>query len=231
MNMNIDKNMHGIPRIFSIMFVVYWFLSVLLLLFTGHGDLLMWLNRYSIAFLDLPMLIFTKTAHGTVGSILAIGVLLFYSFRGGAVLVSSLIIVGLFTNLAKRLLFFEQHRPFMVYDYADFERVVMEAPLTYFRSFPSGHTMTAFALATVLAVLFPKKWFVVVVFAWAALISFSRVYLCQHFYVDTVWGALFGYLSGFLAVLLISRWRALKQWPYAEKSGVQILILKLKCKS
>ena len=61
-------------------------------------------------------------------------------------------------------------------------------------SFPSGHAMTAFATAAVVAVLAPRlRW---PVLALAALIGFSRVYLGVHFWIDVLVGSLFGLAIG-----------------------------------
>jgi undecaprenyl-diphosphatase len=54
-------------------------------------------------------------------------------------------------------------------------------------SFPSGHAMSAFAVAVAIAVLSPRlRWPVLAV---AALIAFSRVYLGVHFWLDVLVGA------------------------------------------
>ncbi len=58
-------------------------------------------------------------------------------------------------------------------------------------SFPSGHTMTAFALYSLLALMLPyrfRKWAFFLAFT-AILVGFSRVFLVQHFLVDIVAGA------------------------------------------
>jgi membrane-associated phospholipid phosphatase len=61
-------------------------------------------------------------------------------------------------------------------------------------SFPSGHAMTAFATAGVVAVLAPRlRW---PVLALAALIAFSRVYLGVHFWIDVLVGSVLGFAIG-----------------------------------
>ena len=74
-------------------------------------------------------------------------------------------------------------------------------------SFPSGHTSTAFALATSLSLQY-KKWYVVVpAFAWATSVGYSRLYLGEHYPTDVFAGAAIGigsaYLSNWLTKKLI----------------------------
>lgn len=59
-------------------------------------------------------------------------------------------------------------------------------------SFPSAHASTAFAAATIMA-FFDKKrrWFYFLI---AILISYSRIYLGCHYFLDVIFGALLGYL-------------------------------------
>ena len=65
---------------------------------------------------------------------------------------------------------------------------LLEAPSTY--SFPSGHATVSFACATVLAFAVPRLR--VPLFALAALISFSRVYVGVHYPFDVLAGAALG---------------------------------------
>jgi undecaprenyl-diphosphatase len=61
-------------------------------------------------------------------------------------------------------------------------------------SFPSGHSMATFAVATVLAVRFPKvRWPVIFI---ALAVSLSRLFRASHFLTDIVAGAVLGVLVG-----------------------------------
>ncbi len=59
-------------------------------------------------------------------------------------------------------------------------------------SFPSGHSITAFATATALALLFPR--FRVLFFLFAALVAFSRVTRGAHYLSDVLVGSWLGVL-------------------------------------
>ena len=79
-------------------------------------------------------------------------------------------------------------------------------------AFPSGHTSSAFATATSLA-LTTKKWYVTVpALAWSAGVGYSRIYLGQHYPSDVIMGALVGSSSA-----LICHW-ASKQLAKRKKS-------------
>jgi undecaprenyl-diphosphatase len=72
-------------------------------------------------------------------------------------------------------------------------RVVGYHPETY--SFPSGHTATSFAAATVLAFAITKRR-AAITWALAAAVAISRVYIGVHYPLDVAVGALFGVALG-----------------------------------
>lgn len=75
-------------------------------------------------------------------------------------------------------------------------------------SFPSGHAMSAFAVAGAIALLAPRlRW---PVLGLAALIGFSRVYLGVHFWLDVLAGAALGMAIGALIAVAARRSPALR---------------------
>jgi membrane-associated phospholipid phosphatase len=67
------------------------------------------------------------------------------------------------------------------------------------QSFPSGHTMTAFALALFLSILIRNKFWGVLLLILAILVAYSRVYLFQHFPKDVFAGSIFGVFAVLIA--------------------------------
>lgn len=60
------------------------------------------------------------------------------------------------------------------------------------KSFPSGHTSTAFAAATSLALSYPKWYVIAPAYLWASSVGYSRMYLGVHYPSDVFIGALVG---------------------------------------
>ena len=84
---------------------------------------------------------------------------------------------------------FQRTRPFLtLYSHV----LLFQANCPKYFSFPSGHASTAFAAATVLT-FFDKKrnWFYYTI---AVLISYSRIYLGCHYFLDVLAGAILGWL-------------------------------------
>lgn len=69
-------------------------------------------------------------------------------------------------------------------------------------SFPSGHTGSAFAVATVMLLCMPKRYGIPAV-AVAVLIGLSRLYNVAHYPTDVIGGMLIGVVIGALAVKII----------------------------
>jgi undecaprenyl-diphosphatase len=63
--------------------------------------------------------------------------------------------------------------------------------------FVSSHAANCFNIAVFSLLLLRKRWFTVIILLWAALVSYSRVYLGVHYPGDIIGGALLGAGIGF----------------------------------
>ncbi len=68
--------------------------------------------------------------------------------------------------------------------------------------FPSCHSANSFALATFIALMFPRRKMVMFIFGWALLNSYTRLYLGVHYPGDLLVGAVIGSGFGFLCYRL-----------------------------
>jgi len=69
-------------------------------------------------------------------------------------------------------------------------------------SFPSGHTIAAFSIATVIARRYPnQRWVKYAAYGIAAAVGFSRLTLSAHFPSDVFVGGVLGYSISRFAVL------------------------------
>ena len=69
----------------------------------------------------------------------------------------------------------------------------------------SAHTATCFVIATYTSLIFKSKLYTLLIFAWAILVAYSRIYLGVHFPFDIMGGAITGYIMA-----LIATWGSLK---------------------
>jgi membrane-associated phospholipid phosphatase len=67
------------------------------------------------------------------------------------------------------------------------------------KSFPSGHTSTAFALATALSLEYPKWYIIAPSYMWACTVGYSRMRLGVHYPSDVACGAIIGSGCAFLS--------------------------------
>lgn len=71
--------------------------------------------------------------------------------------------------------------------------------------FVSSHAANSFALAIFITLFFKVRWVGISMFIWAAIVSYSRIYLGVHYPLDIMGGALVGIASGIL-IYHIEQW-------------------------
>jgi membrane-associated phospholipid phosphatase len=73
-------------------------------------------------------------------------------------------------------------------------------------SMPSGHTASAFNIATSITLFYPKWYVAFPAFTWASGVAYSRMYLGVHYPSDIIAGAILGSGSAWLTYYLNKKW-------------------------
>lgn len=171
-----------------LLLTAYFVLGGFLLFVIDKGDIVIYLNRLHNPVFDYFFKIWSFVGNGIFSGII---ILLVYPInkKKFVVLAVNSLIVGLLAQLFKRLVFPDMLRPLKILG-ADGFHFVDGVKVVSYHSFPSGHTASAFGLLVMLSLMFDNKRASFLFFVAAVLVAVSRMYLFQHFYMDTYAGAL-----------------------------------------
>jgi len=191
----------------------YWILALTFIaigaiasLVYGKGDFLIWLAHHRNTFLDYYFYYITKAGE-TIGFIV-VGLLLLISSWKRMVFVP---VIGVICTTLTYLLksFFQHERPALFLKKMDWvgpTDVMDYHMLTGHTSFPSGHSMAAWALFTLTAMMIRNTWVSVICLFLAISVSLSRIYLMAHFLEDVVFGACIGCVIAYGLYSLYELW-------------------------
>ncbi|WP_309568890.1 phosphatase PAP2 family protein [Clostridium estertheticum] len=140
--------------------------------------ILSYLGNAGIIWIMIAAILISNKKHRKIG-LMALAALILSAILGDEIL----------KNIFKRL------RPA---DTMPTMNLLIERPLSY--SFPSGHSMSSFAVAGVLVKYFKK--YVIEIISLASLIAFSRVYLYVHYPTDVLVGAILGLVCSALVIYI-----------------------------
>ena len=158
------------------------------------GELLFFFSNHRSAFGDAFFKIWTKGGE-TEGFLIVLAVLLGFRYRWALAFPLLTAGISLSSNLTKA--WFRQPRPGRYFQELGRMEEIVPVPGVQIHegmtSMPSGHTMAAFGFFAFLAFCLPRKrisgFFL---FAAAALVGLSRIYLVLHFEEDVLAGAAMG---------------------------------------
>ena len=179
--------------------------GVLQLLYTQES-LMQWVNVHNSPSADVFFTYVTYFGDGAFFVIVCL-ILLIYNRRVGAMAWASFALSSLTSLFLKLVVFPDRLRPLKYFEHSTYQYRVIEGLNIYsYNSFPSGHTLSAFALFSLLAFIDERRgrgWFF---FTLAFLTGYSRVYLFQHFVEDAYVGSLIGTTASILVYLSLRRW-------------------------
>ncbi len=169
--------------------------GAILLLLIEQGDLIRYFSSNRSAPGDFFFKYFTKV--GEEGAyVLIFLLLLFVRFRYSMLVILTAFITLAISLISKSYFAHPRPHPYFFYTTRELDQINLidgVELLVGSTSFPSGHSMSAFALYGLLALLWKnKKVFGIACFLTAFFIALSRVYLVQHFLKDIYVGSLIG---------------------------------------
>ena len=174
-----------------------------------------WLNKFHSPAADYFFFCITYLGDGIVYLAIVIGLLLMRRFKWILAVAMLAVIQTTICQVLKNLVFGGMPRPSRVIPEEIWSTLhtVKGVTIHGFNTFPSGHTMTAFALVWFLILhikLAPaaKAGMLLI----AVLVGISRVYLLQHFYIDVVFGAVLGIFSAKLTQWLFYKYSLRQGW-------------------
>jgi len=176
-----------------LMYVLYFLTALALVLFFDRGTFLLWLNQKHNPFGDVFFSYITYLGEAPIFIVVGVLLLLYRLYYAILLTLTGLIHFAIVQFL--KIVIFNVNRPALYYeDSLSTFNLVEGVELNTLYSMPSGHSASAFALATILILITKNKLLQVIYMLLAILVTISRVYLFQHFMVDTLIGSIIGLL-------------------------------------
>jgi membrane-associated phospholipid phosphatase len=157
-------------------------------------------NARNTPFLDSIEPYITDLGNGWTIVVLA-ALLTLYSYRVAFLTITTFLVTSLAVQIVKFI--FDAPRPKLYFkDQISKLHFAKGVDILSTHSFPSGHTLTAFATGVLITYLVKnKRWAGILVF-YGVMVGFSRMYLSEHFFEDVIGGSILGV---FLTIIWI-RW-------------------------
>lgn len=176
---------------FYIPYLLFVVTLTVLIVSNGKVDMHMWMTSFNCPVGDVFFHYYTFV--GDWVPFVVIAGLLFYRYRMALFVLVSQLASGLVSIIIKQtwneprpVLYFKEHFPTV-----QLHQIAGEH-LHSAHSFPSGHTITAFAFFLALSFFAKRPSLHFLYFVMALLVGYSRIYLSQHFAIDVLAGSLIG---------------------------------------
>lgn len=194
-------------------FLLSWVVVMGVIFWVGNATLFLALNQAGNNTTDAIFGVITYLGDGSIFIGLGAGILAYDYFLGanrggfvgyegtpwwrrGVALLTAFAVSGLLAQGLKHIFFSEWLRPSGFFEHKGIEiRHPVWQELNRMASFPSGHTVTAFCMACMLAFFFPMPRLQIILLALAWVVAISRVMVGQHFPLDIAAGSVLGTLS------------------------------------
>ena len=202
--------------------LIFLALGMFLNIAFSQKDIYFLVNSHNAYILDIMMPYITDIGNGFFCVFICIILLFFINIRFGLAMGASYALEGIFVQVLKQIVFTDRPRPWAAY--VDKFAVHLVPDFTPYsnNSFPSGHTATAFCMATIIVLVYPKlnKLWQLSFFIIALAVAYSRIYLSQHYFLDIYVGAVVGILSSSIIYYYFYRhkFKSLKQHLWLDRN-------------
>lgn len=193
-------------RFFVIPYLILLFFASVILITFSKGEIHIFLNQFHHPVADKFFMYVTYLGDG-LAMVVFIVILLFVKYRYSLIILSSVFFATIIVQFLKRVIYAGEPRP-MLYFKGIYQLYFVPGERVHqINSFPSGHTATAFGLFFMAALITSNNSLKLLYFVAALLVAISRIYLSQHFLVDTYFGSLIGVVCTGLMFYFGMKWR------------------------
>ena len=191
---------------FSYLFLAFVLIGIYPLLMWSKVDANVLVNEHVASYTLDPIFIFySRVFEGWCFLFISI-VMLFISKKKLVMFILAGLLCWLITLVLKDYVFGNLPRPNKYLPLESYSHILEDVSIYKSQyTFPSGHSMTAFAVMSLFSTFTKKRFWPVVFFVIALGAAFSRIYLLQHFFIDIYVGAIIGYGITILNLFLFTK--------------------------
>jgi membrane-associated phospholipid phosphatase len=176
---------------FFLCYFIFLGSALVLQIVYSKSELFLWINGHDHPAFDRFFSFYTNVGDGITFTFIIL-ICLFVKYRYAIIGAVAFLLSSQVTQFFKRVIFSDEPRPKRFFEGTDSVHFIEGINNHMTMSFPSGHTTTAFAIATFLTLISKNKSLGIIYFTLALLAGYSRVYVAQHFFADVVTGSVIG---------------------------------------
>ena len=183
-------------RLFFGLWLLFFAVGLFFLLTLGKAASFVDLNAYHRTTLDTIFIWVTFLGNGVFSIVVFVIFLLQRRWSHASQVMLAFLLSALIAQILKNL--FSMPRPKQFFAPGQYHYFIEGVTGLGFASFPSGHTTSVFALATLLAIFTKNRKAKIAFLLTGIAVGYSRIYLGQHFLGDVLMGSCIGTLTALL---------------------------------
>ena len=183
-------------RLFFGLWLLFFAIGLFFLLTLGKAASFVDLNAYHRSTLDTVFIWVTFLGNGVFSIVVFVIFLLQRRWSHACQVMLAFLLSALLAQILKNL--FSMPRPKQFFAPGQYHYFIDGVTGIGFASFPSGHTTSIFALATLLAIFTKNSKAKIAFLLCGVAVGYSRIYLGQHFLGDVLMGSCIGTLTAVL---------------------------------